>query len=89
MNIKRRKETIEKLADIEHQRWSDWQRYIMTESFKFVKVDRKTGIATFEIPMEWWNGWLRQINIDYEDLTEEEKEFDREQVRRYIHLIDN
>lgn len=71
---------IESLAAIEHERWSDWQRYLHSKCS--VNSD-----GTLTIP-EWAvTHWTRQINTPYADLTEQEKESDREQVRRYLHLV--
>ena len=74
-------ELYEKLADIEHQRWSDWMKY----QFSLCTV-REDG--TIVIPNVSANHWLRQMSIDYSDLSEEEKDSDREQVDRYWHFIE-
>ena len=69
-------ELFEKLADIEHQRWSDWQKYchkILREHYLSFMV---------ESVLERWD---RQIATPYKDLSE--KDSDREQVMRYWHLI--
>lgn len=70
----------EKLAAIEHQRWSDWQRYVHGLCAR--QVD-----GSLVIPAEQVARWERQINTDYPDLTEDEKNSDREQVDRYWPLI--
>jgi len=70
----------EKLADIEHQRWSDWQRYLHS-----LCVKNEDGSLT--IPIKSVKHWERQINTSYKDLTEKEKDSDREQVDRYWPLI--
>ena len=56
----------ERLADIEHQRWSHWQRYMHS---KIIPSD-KDGIS--EIGTELIERWSRQINTDYSDLSEQE-----------------
>jgi len=68
----------EKLADIEHQRWVDWQQYCH-------KVLRE-NIATLglEAVLERWE---RQIATPYAQLSETEKQSDRDQVDRYWPLI--
>ena len=75
----------DKLADIEHQRWSDWQKYIMLGCFKERGVHDDNMIL--EIPQRQWDNWHRQIMTPYKDLTEKEKDSDREQVDRYWKLI--
>lgn len=73
-------ELREKLAAIEHERWADWQRYLHAKC-----VENEDGSLTIEeVDVSHWE---RQINTPYEDLSEEEKDSDREQVDRYWHLI--
>jgi len=74
-------ELMEKLADIEHQRWADWQKYFHS------KCVRLSNFSSMIIPEEVWNRAERQINTDYKDLSEEEKDSDRHQVMRYWNLI--
>ena len=77
-------ELFEKLADIEHQRWSDWQRYFHS---KCIKYDSYLDYGDMVIPREVWDKAERQINTDYKDLSEAEKNSDRKQVMRYWDLI--
>lgn len=74
------KELMEQLADIEHQRWADWQKH----------VHSKCGVdvhGNLIIPMALVDRWEEQIFAKYEDLSEEDKEKDRVQVRRYLPLF--
>lgn len=86
MNLKQLKKEIleklrEKLADIEHQRWSDWQKYVHSKCSQ-----NKDGSLT--IPVSLVSRWGCQIETDYKDLSEKEKDSDREQVDRYLsHLF--
>ena len=72
-------ELFEQLAAVEHERWADWQRYCH-------KVLRETCPSP-ELEKVLEERWDRQINTDYENLSEQEKDSDREQVMRYWHLI--
>lgn len=72
-------ELFEKLADLEHQRWAKWQKYLHSKCTKW-----KDG---YTIPIESVNHWERQINTDYKDLSEKEKDSDREQVMSYWNLV--
>lgn len=71
---------IEQLAAIEHQRWADWQLWMHQQC-----TTNDDGSLT--IPAELVERWNRQIATPYDRLSEREKESDREQVRRYLHLI--
>lgn len=72
-------ELKEQLADIEHQRWADWQAYCHK-----VLRENITSCPQMEVVLERWD---RQIATDYKDLTEKEKDSDRDQVDRYWYLI--
>ena len=76
---KSKKELREKLANIEHQRWADWQRWCH-------KVLRENCPSPeLEKVLERWD---KQIVTKYKDLSEKEKDSDRKQVDRYWPLIE-
>jgi len=72
-------EFVEKGADLEHQRWARWQAYLFSKS-----EWTKNG---YLIPKELCFRWQKQIDTPYSKLSEEEKESDREEVRKYLPLI--
>lgn len=78
MNTTNEQELREQLAAIEHERWADWQKYCHR-----VLRDNNPSPEQGDI-LERWD---RQIETPYADLTELEKQSDREQVDRYWHLI--
>jgi len=86
---KKEEELVEKLAEIEHQRWASWQKYMMTESFEIMsnRISSEGEFVLLKIPTKYWNNWERQIKTPYSELSEKEKDGDREQVRRYWNLI--
>ena len=66
----------EEIADKTHQVWSDWMKYL------FEKCEmNEDGTAT--IPKWAVDGWTRQMNTKYEDLTESEKQSDRDVFQKY------
>jgi hypothetical protein len=71
----------ELLAALEHERWSRWQRWMHDQC-----VRNEDGSLT--IPAFLVERWERQIAAPYEQLTEREKDADREQVDRYWPLIE-
>ena len=71
---------LETLSAIEHERWSHWQRYLHS------KCSRQPN-GTLVIPTELVEKWEEQIETPYADLSEKEKESDREQVRKYLSLV--
>lgn len=69
---------IEQLAEIEHQRWADWQAWCH-------KILRENCPSPeLEAVLERWD---KQIATPYKDLTEQEKQSDRDQVDRYLPLL--
>jgi hypothetical protein len=71
---------IEELASVEHERWSHWQRYLHEQC-----VTGPDGSLT--IPADLVRHWAKQMNTSYTQLSEEEKDSDREQVQRYLPII--
>ena len=81
------KELKEKLADIEHQRWADWQKYLHSKCSKRNIHDDDKSKYDLVIYQEDVEHWEKQINTDYSELSEKEKDSDREQVERYFPFI--
>tara|TARA_R110000868_G_scaffold128605_1_gene336774 strand:+ start:177 stop:614 length:438 start_codon:yes stop_codon:yes gene_type:complete len=72
-------ELREQLAAIEHERWSDWQKWCH-------QVIRENAPRNDELEAVLAR-WDRQIDVPYELLTDSEKASDMEQVDRYWPLI--
>lgn len=71
----------EQLAAIEHERWAHWQRWMHSQC----PSSPVTGDRV--IPAHLVERWERQIATPYADLSEREKDSDREQVDRYLPLV--
>lgn len=71
---------VEKLAAIEHERWSHWQRYLHSRC-------SPQADGSLLLPADLVARWQKQIDTKYVDLPDSEKESDREQVRKYLPLI--
>jgi hypothetical protein len=74
-------ELLEALADAEHDSWARWMTHLFTKGWR-----REDGSIT--LPGGYVKALQRQIDISYADLTEQEKEYDREEVRRILPLIE-
>lgn len=68
----------EQLAAIEHTRWADWQSYL----HRILRSECPSSELEHVLAR-----WDRQIATPYSDLSESEKQFDRNQVNRYWALI--
>ncbi len=73
-------ELIERLANIEHNRWAHWQKYLHSCCIK-----NEDGSLT--IPKDKVDRWENQIKTKYCALSEKEKDSDREQVANTINAI--
>lgn len=72
---------IELLADFEHDRWSRWQKYLFSKCI--VNVD-----GSLTIPKELVDRWARQMDTDYDNLSEQEKNSYRKEAIRIIKCIE-
>lgn len=73
-------QVVERLAAIEHERWSSWQRFVHDHCQR-----RQDG--SLVIPAELAARWEAQIETPYAKLSEQEKDSDREQVNRYLPTV--
>lgn len=73
-------ELKEKLAEIEHTRWSDWQRYFHSKC-------QRNADGSLTVPAGYVAALERLIETPYADLTEEQKDNDRNEVDRYWELV--
>lgn len=71
---------LDQLAAAEHERWAHWQQYLHEQCL----VGRDGSLV---IPAELVKRWTEQVNTSFSELTEAEKESDRDQVRRYLPII--
>lgn len=73
---------VERLAALEHERWAHWQRYMHSKG-------QRAADGSITLPADLVQRWERQIETPYDQLSDDERESDREQVRRYLpHIAD-
>lgn len=71
---------VDRLATVEHERWAHWQQYLHDQC-------QRTNDGSLIIPAELVTRWSTQIATPFAQLSEAERESDRDQVRRYLPLI--
>jgi hypothetical protein len=76
-----REPAIEALAKLAHEQWSGWMLYLFEKS-----EGNPDGSVT--IPKWAVDRWMRQMQTDYKDLPEEEKESDRKEALRVLEIIE-
>ena len=74
-------ELREALAEVSHEIWAHWMRYLFSRC--------ETEIYNMGPIMNWSdaNHWLIQIDTPYSDLTEREKDSDREQADKILVVL--
>ncbi len=70
--LSKKVELIEKLADLEHKQWMYWAKDIL---------------KTENITKERAKRWREESFKPYKDLTEEQKDMDREWARKVLEII--
>jgi hypothetical protein len=84
LSDEKKNELKEKLAGLCHKQWSIWMKYL----FSKCEVNIGYGMKkTLVIPDYFVERWLRQMNTDYKDLNEVDKDSDREEADKFIDLV--
>jgi len=71
---------LDRLAAAEHERWAHWQQYVHEQC-------QPGPDSSLIIPAELVHRWTEQISTLFAQLTDAEKDSDRDQVRRYLPII--
>ena len=71
---------IEELADAQHAIWSHWMVYLF-------QVSRRNDDGSVTIPAEKVERWKRQMATDYADLSDREKNSDRNFARDILNVL--
>lgn len=71
---------LELVADIQHEIWSHWMRYQFSQC-------TKDGSGQMIIPAALVERWQRQMETSYEQLSEQEKDSDREQAQKILNSL--
>lgn len=77
--------TREELAEFAHREWSKWMKYLFSKCALPIHPTQ-AGVI---IPPQQIQRWTRQMNTEYKDLTEEEKESDRKEADEILKVIIN
>jgi hypothetical protein len=73
-------ELIEALADKEHASWARWMYYLFSQCWK-------DGNGCMVVPERLVDRWQKQINTPYAELSEQEKQSDRDEVAHILPII--
>lgn len=75
------REALEALAAKEHERWAHWQRYLHS------KAEQQSD-GSLLLPASLVAQWETQIATPYGNLSDIKKESDRDQVLKYLPIIE-
>ena len=70
----------ERLAENQHEIWVHWMEYLFS-----VSIQNNDG--SYTIPIHKVNRWRRQMITPYGELSEQEKESDREQADKIFAVL--
>lgn len=76
----------ERLADIQHAIWSHWMTYMFSvcETYQDYTEESNGNFDMILIPEDKADRWRRQMEKEYDELSEKEKESDRHQADKII-----
>src|SRR5439155_12676906 len=76
---------VELLASCEHASWARWMKYLFEKCEEYYDGD---GYEMLAIPRELVTHWKRQVATPYSELSEREKQSDREEVKHILPIIE-
>lgn len=80
--------TREALAAYAHKAWSGWMRYLFSKcDFTMPVILSALENGSVIIPKEFVERWMRQMNTEYVDLPENEKESDRKEADEILAIL--
>jgi len=77
---KQKRDIREALADLCHEQWSGWERYL----FRFGTLNDD---GTFTMDADKVTRWMLQMVTPYEDLSELEQDSDRKEADKFLRLM--
>ncbi len=83
------KDLVETIADFFHMNWSHWMKYLYT---KLEQYDSTGGFKDYDeddflMDRSDYDHWKRQMNTPYAELSEKEKDSDREWSVKLLELL--
>ncbi len=82
---------IEKLADAEHASWAHWMEYLFSKCQPtLIEYEDDTMSRSVLVIPEWGvERWTQQVETPYAELSEQEKQSDRNEVAKIIPIIED
>lgn len=77
----------ERLADLSHEIWSHWMRWMFSCGADMVVAAEGEEMIAWTMPPSKRERWQRQMNTPYGELSEREKDSDREQADKILDVL--
>ena len=71
---------VEALAEYAHEAWAGWMSYLFSKS-------PNNDDGTWTMPKEFADRWRRQMGTPYAELSENEKQSDREEAFKMLKIV--
>lgn len=87
-------ELVEKVSDFMHDQWSHWHKFLLDNVYRWEVKEGQDKYKTINehhyvlaLNFNKYKRWERQMNTPYSELSEKEKDSDREWARKLLELI--
>jgi len=70
----------EELAALCHEQWSGWMEYLF-------QAGHISPYGDFTLPVSLVNRWKRQMATPYAELSQEEKDSDRQEADKFLRIV--
>lgn len=74
-------ELVEQLADKEHESWARWMAYLFSRC-------EPNSDGSLHVPSDYVASLQKQIDASYAELSEQEKQYDRDEVACIMPIIE-
>jgi L-rhamnose mutarotase len=79
----------ERLAGLEHEQWAHWTRYSQVKLKEIIEYEAGPAAWNRIEADPVMQRWIRQMETPYAELTEKEKDSDREWAQKVLDLLED
>jgi len=89
------RDILEKLSDLEHRQWCEWSGSVSKEMFSLITIldkfeddlsdDEKLTVSRMKDKLALWDN----LQVNYSELSENEKEKDRVYAKKVLSLLND
>ena len=89
------RDILEKLSDLEHMQWCEWSDSVSKDIFSLISIlnrfeddltkKKKVTVSKIKDKLDHWDN----LQVDYSDLSENEKEKDRVYAKKILSILED